>query len=110
MDSPEKIVIEFACAGLLERSDGATLGVYAGHDVLDRAVFTGGVHALQNDKQRVLVFRIEQIVQRRKLLDVLGLKLFRVAFVDAIRFIGREFLQFEFRARFSLKLVYIHLL
>ena len=47
---PEKVVVEVLGAGLLERRHLAALGVDARHDVLDGAVFAGGVQRLKNQQ------------------------------------------------------------
>ena len=44
---------------LLETGDVASLGVHAGHDVLDQAVFAGGVHGLKDQQDRPLVLRVK---------------------------------------------------
>jgi len=56
MDAPQKIVAQFFDGGLLERDNLARLRTDAPENVPDHAVFAGGVHSLQNDQQRPLVF------------------------------------------------------
>ena len=50
-------------AGLLERRDLAALRIEAFHDVADRAVLAGRVHALQHQQQRAAVLGIEPIAE-----------------------------------------------
>ena len=59
MGAPEIVVVQFFVAGCLERMDVATLGIDAGHHVLDGAVFSGGVHCLKNQQERPPVLRVK---------------------------------------------------
>src|SRR6267378_2087093 len=59
MSAPEILVIQFLVAERLERVDVATLQVHTGHDVLDRAVFSGGIHGLKDQQQCPAVLSIE---------------------------------------------------
>ena len=56
---------------MLEARDVATLGVHSAHHVLDRAVFSSGIHRLKNDEQRVTLVCIKKILLRAELLDVM---------------------------------------
>ncbi len=56
---PQVIMIEFFCAGNLETRDLNTLGVNAGHHVLDRAVFTRCIQGLQDDQQGVGILGVQ---------------------------------------------------
>ena len=51
--APEKVVVQLGGAGMLEAEDLAALWIDARHDVPDRAVFTGGVHRLENQQNGV---------------------------------------------------------
>ena len=44
---PQIIVIQFFGARRFERMNVASLRIHAGHDVLDHAIFAGGVHRLK---------------------------------------------------------------
>ena len=70
--APEKIVLQFRGAGMLEAEDLATLRIDAGHDVLDGAVLAGGVHGLKNQQDGVAVAGIKQALERAQFLDVAG--------------------------------------
>lgn len=57
VDAPEVIVLQFFAIGFFEGCDAAMLRIDAGEDVFNRAVLAGGVHSLEDDEQRALVFR-----------------------------------------------------
>src|SRR5262249_48471516 len=69
--SPEEIMVEILCARVFETEDLTSLRVHAGHDMLDRAVFPGGIHGLKYQQHGVPVVRIEQTLQGAQLLRVL---------------------------------------
>ena len=56
--APEEIVIHFLAGRLLEHVHFGVERIHARHDVIDRAVLAGRVHALKNQQQRALVLRI----------------------------------------------------
>ncbi len=56
--------------GTLKGCDVAALGVDAGEDVTDGAVFTGSVHALKNDEQGFLLAGVKDVLKVGKLLPV----------------------------------------
>src|SRR4029077_19311249 len=60
---PQIIVIEFLGAWSLEGVDVASLWIYAGHDVLDHAVFAGGIHPLNDEQHRPAILRVELLLQ-----------------------------------------------
>ena len=68
--APEKVVLQFLGARLLEAEDLAALRIDAGHDVPDGAVLAGGVHALEDQQQRMAVGRVVEALQRAQLLNV----------------------------------------
>ena len=86
---PEKIVLQFLGAGMLEAVDLAALRIDAGHDVLDGAVFAGGVHGLKNQQQRIAVVGVQQVLQIAQVFDVPGEHLF-VLFLRADRRASRR--------------------
>ena len=57
--TPEIVVVQFFNAGRFEGMDLATLRIDAGHDVLDGAVFTGGVHRLKDEQKGPAVLGVE---------------------------------------------------
>src|SRR5215469_9367664 len=60
--APEIIVVQILGRRRLEGIDLTTLWIYAGHDMLDGAVFARGVHCLKNQEQRPLVLSIQFIL------------------------------------------------
>ena len=60
--APQEIVLEFGGAGLFEACDVAALRVDAAHDVANGAIFTGGVHALEDQQERVAVGAVEKLL------------------------------------------------
>ena len=68
--APEKIMVQFLGAGLLEAEYLAALRIDPGHDVPDGAVLAGSVHALKNQQQRMAVGRVVKALQRTQLIHV----------------------------------------
>ena len=69
--APEKIVFEFRGARMFETENLASLRIDAGHHVLDRAVFAGRVHRLENQQQCMTVSRVLKLLHRAQLRNVL---------------------------------------
>ena len=69
--APEKIVLQLGGAGMLEAEDLAALRVDAGHHVLDGAVFARRVERLKDQQHGVAVGRVEKLLQRAQLRNVL---------------------------------------
>ena len=67
------------------------LRIDAGGDVLDRAVFAGGVHALEHQQQRLPALRIQSLLQAGELAHLGGQQL--AQFLGAQRRGGRKGLQ-----------------
>src|SRR5579859_4173674 len=61
--APEKVMVQFFYGRLLETGDLASLGIHAGHDVLDQAVFAGGVHGLKDQQDRPLVLCVKLFLE-----------------------------------------------
>src|SRR5262249_9141045 len=61
--SPQIIVIKIFACRRLERIDLAALRVDAGHDVLDRTIFSGGVHRLKDEQNCPTVLRVKHVLQ-----------------------------------------------
>ena len=90
-------MIELVVAGSFEGPDVATLGVDSRHDVLDEAVFTGGVHALEDQKHGPAVLGVELFLQFAEQLDALLQQFVGFVFVfEATRGVGVMVLQAKF--------------
>ena len=74
--APEKIMLQFLGAGLLETVNLAPLRIDAGNDVADGSILSGAVHPLKDQQQCVLVGCVVQLLQRAQLLHVFEEKLF----------------------------------
>src|SRR6202790_4434825 len=70
--APEKVVLQFGGAGMLEAEYLAALRVDARHDMRDRTVFPCRVHGLKNQQDGIGVRSIEQLLLRAQALDVLA--------------------------------------
>src|SRR5579862_9453007 len=53
--APKEIVLQIFRGWLLKTEDLTALRVYAAHNVLNHAIFSGGVHGLQHHQQSVFV-------------------------------------------------------
>jgi len=73
--APQKIVLQFAVAGLFESEYLAALGVDTGHHVLDGPIFSGRVHPLEDQQHSKAVGGIEKLLQHAQLCNMLRLKL-----------------------------------
>src|SRR6266478_4540391 len=71
MRTPEEIVCRLLLGRHLEGDDLAAARVDAAHDVLHGAVLARGVHALEDDEDRVPALRIEHVLQLCEVRDVL---------------------------------------
>src|SRR5262249_4054680 len=60
--APQEVVAEIRRRRLLEGGHLTALRIHARHDVLDRAVLTGGVHRLEDEQQRPAVLRVEHLL------------------------------------------------
>ena len=74
--APEKIMLEFLGAGLLETVNLAPLRVDTGHNMADGAILSSAVHPLKNHQQCELVGCVVQLLQRAQLFHVFDEKLF----------------------------------
>ena len=63
--APQIIVVEVLGGGRLEGRNLSALRVDAGHDVLDGAIFAGGVHGLKDQQHTPFVLRVEFVLQLR---------------------------------------------
>ena len=66
---PHVVVIKFFGGRRLEGKNLAALWIDTRHYVLDDAVFPGGIHRLNNQKQGVTVLRVELVLQIGEFLD-----------------------------------------
>jgi hypothetical protein len=83
--APQKIMLQFPGARMLEAENLASLRIDAGHDVLDRAVLASGVHRLKNQQQRIAVVGVKQALPFAQFLNVR----FEDGFVILLRFVKR---------------------
>jgi hypothetical protein len=63
VDAPEEVVAGFERGGHFKGGDIAALGIDAGEDVADGAVFACGIHALKNDEQGFCLACVEDILK-----------------------------------------------
>ena len=70
--APEKVVLEFLAARRLEGVNLAALRIDAGHDVLDDAVFAGGIHALQHHEHGPAAVRVKPLLHVGEPADAVG--------------------------------------
>src|ERR1035437_1365082 len=68
--APEKIMLQFFCARMLETVDFTALRVDARQDVADRAILSGSVHGLKNKEHRIAVGRIEEVLQSAQIPNI----------------------------------------
>src|ERR1035437_6495906 len=59
----QEILIKLFLRRSLEREYLAALGIYPGHNMLDRAVFTCGVHGLEDDDEAPFSFGVEAFLE-----------------------------------------------
>ena len=64
--APHEVMVELLRRGLLERGHLAPLRIDARHDVLDRAVFAGRVHRLEDQQQGPAVLGVEHVLLFRQ--------------------------------------------
>ena len=81
--APEKIMLQFAGAGMLEAEDLAALRIDARHHMPDGAVFSCRVHRLENQQHGMAIGRVEKLLLRAQLLR----RALRVVFVLLLRFV-----------------------
>ena len=80
IDTPEIIVLQFLGRRLLERKYLASLRIDTGHDVFDCPVFSGCVHSLKNNKNRIAILGVEHALQFGKFLYVFSQLTFSILF------------------------------
>ena len=64
-------MIEIFGTGVFEADDLAALGIDAGHDVADHAVFAAGVHGLEDQKKGICVRRVQHALLFGELMNVI---------------------------------------
>ena len=72
--APEKIVLQFGGAGMLEAEYLAALRIDPGHHVLDGAVFSCRIHRLKDQQDGIAVGCVEKLLLRAQLRNVLSQK------------------------------------
>ena len=60
--APEKIVLQFRGAWMLEAEHLAALGIDPGHDVADGAVFSRRIHGLKDQQERITIGRVKKLL------------------------------------------------
>src|SRR5580704_17440703 len=60
--APEKVVLQFRRARMLETEYLASLRIDAGHHMLDGAVLASRVHGLKNQQERMMNGRVEKLL------------------------------------------------
>ena len=68
--APKKVVIQLFGARLLKAKHLAALRIDAGHDVPNRAVLSGGIHALKNHQHGIEIGRVVHALQLGKLFNL----------------------------------------
>ena len=69
--APQKIVLQFDGAGMLEAEDLAALRVDPGHHMPDGAVLSRRIHRLENQQDRIAVGCVVKLLLRAQLRNVL---------------------------------------
>ena len=69
--TPEVVVVQVLIRRLLEVEYLEALRIHARGDLLDGAVFTGGIHALEYEQERPGAVRIQPFLQLREALNAL---------------------------------------
>src|SRR6185503_17429708 len=68
--APEKVVLQFRGAWMLEAEDLAALRIDSGHHVLDRSVLSGRIHGLEDQEDGRAFGRVERLLLRTQLREV----------------------------------------
>lgn len=79
--APKVVVVKFFWRRSFERGNLAALGIEAGHDMFDGAVFTGGVHGLEDEEDGPTVVGVELVLERGKMSDAVLEHFFEGGFV-----------------------------
>src|ERR1051326_2917597 len=74
-------MVQFFSRGNFETADSTSLWIQAGHNMLDCAVLTAGIHSLKDDEKSPAVLRIKTFLHYIQPLDVFGDFLFRLFLV-----------------------------
>ena len=69
--APEKIMLQFGGARVFEAEHLAALRIDARHHMLDGAVLSRRIHRLKDQQDRMAVGRIEKLLLRAQLCDML---------------------------------------
>jgi hypothetical protein len=82
--APQEVVVQLLRRRLLKAEDLATLGVDAGHHVLDGAIFASRVHGLEHHEHCVAIVRPQTFLRLRKALEVLLQDVLGAGFDDVL--------------------------
>ncbi len=106
---PKKVVVELFRARMFEAENFAALRIDPRHDVLDRAVFAGRVHRLEDEEEGVAIVGIKQALQLAQFLHLAGehLTIMRFGFIEGLDR-GWRFGQTPGAARFQTEFRGIH--
>ena len=63
VDAPEIVVGKFQLAGSLEGGNPNALGIHLLKNAADRAVFSAGIHCLENDEKAMFALRIKLLLE-----------------------------------------------
>src|SRR5215467_10253529 len=80
--------MQFLGAGSLEGKHVAALGIHARHNVLNHAIFAGGIHGLENEEHRPTVLGVELLLEVAKKAATISDDFFGVVFVLEVAGIG----------------------
>ena len=106
VNAPQVIVRRFFRRGSFEGGYFARLGTHAGHDMANRAVFPGCIHRLQHHQQRMLIFRVQHVLELVQVGEIFfELRQQFVIFLVPERFFGVVILQIYSLSRLHPQLV-----
>ncbi len=76
--APQKVMLQFGGAGMLEAENLAALRVDPGHHVLDGAVLSGRIHGLEYQQDGMAVGGVQQLLQGAQLRHMLRQQCLRI--------------------------------
>ena len=65
--SPQKVVLQFSRAGMLEAEYLATLRINPRHHMLDGTIFSRRIHRLENQPNGIAIGRLKKLLLRAQL-------------------------------------------
>ena len=63
MYAPKVIMSQFLGGGSLETVNAAALRIHGAQNMAYGAVLTGGIHSLQHDEERPLIFGVQKVLE-----------------------------------------------